>query len=379
MKRLFIIFVLLWLLALPGTVAAQRTSHSISKVVLDAGHGGKDPGALGKRSKEKDITLAIALKTGKLIQENIKDVEVIYTRTSDVFIELFRRAQIANTAKADLFISIHCNAARSASPSGAETFVMGLHKSQENLDVAIKENAAILLEDNYMAVYEGFDPNTPEAYIIFSLYQNAYLEQSLAFSQKVQDQFSRRVKLADRGVKQAGFQVLYKTAMPGVLIETGFISNPTDEALLMSTEGQNFIASAIFHAFKSYKESVEKAGQVQQLAKVPPPVKEKTPENMLSDPARAPTGDVLFRVQFLTSPTDVPLNAPEFKNIRTLKRYLHEGMYKYTSGNERSLSLAVKLKDEMVKKGYKDAFVIAFLNEQRIGIDEAVKIRQQKK
>ena len=372
MKRTVLFFGIAMLLLSSFEVSGQRHQHSIKKVVIDPGHGGKDPGAVGRKSKEKDIVLAIALKVGRYIEENHKDVQVIYTRKSDVFIELFRRAQIANESNADLFISLHCNASKSASAYGSETFVMGLHKSNENLEVAKKENAAILLEDNYKVVYEGFDPNSPEAHVVFTLYQNAYLEQSLGFSMLVQDQLRNRAKRHDRGVKQAGFLVLYKIAMPGVLIETGFISNANEEEYLASEQGQVFIASAIYRAFKEYKQNVEKAGYVQELAKVNEPVVEqKTEEPELN-------GNISFRVQFAASKENLPLNDPGFKSLSKIKKYLHQGMYKYTSGDETSLEAALKHKEYVVKKGFKDAFVVAFINEERIAIDKAVEILQKR-
>lgn len=255
LKRCLPIFILLSLAFIcPQKAEAQK----VRKVVIDAGHGGHDPGAVGRASKEKDITLSIALKTGKYIEENLADVQVVYTRKTDVFVELYKRAKIANEAKADLFISIHCNANKSSSPYGAETYVMGLHRSEANLAVAQLENAAILLEEDYHVQYDGFDPNSPEGNIFFSMLQNAYLDQSLSLASNVQRHFKDRVNLFDRGVKQAGFLVLYKTTMPSVLIETGFISNQKEEKLLASEEGQNYIASAIFRAIKDYKKSVEK-------------------------------------------------------------------------------------------------------------------------
>jgi N-acetylmuramoyl-L-alanine amidase len=368
-KRILLFFGIVLLILFSTDLKAQRHHHSIRKVVLDPGHGGRDPGAVGRKSKEKDIVLAIALKTGQYIQENMEDVEVIYTRKTDEFVELFRRAEIANESNADLFISIHCNASRSPAPYGAETFVMGLHRSQENLEVAKKENAAILLEEDYEITYGGFDPNSPEAHVVFSLYQNAYLEQSLEFSRLVQDQFRERVKLNDRGVKQAGFLVLYKIAMPGVLVETGFLSNSKEEEFLMSEQGQTYIASAIYRAFREYKENVEKAGYVQELARVPDSY---TPEPALK-------GNISFRVQFAASSEDLPLNSPNFLNIPQVLKYHHQGLYKYTSGNEPSLENAVRHKDALVKKGYKDAFVVAFKGEERIAIDKAVELIQQQR
>ncbi len=373
MKRTVLFFGIVLLILPFAEVSGQRHRHSISKVVIDPGHGGRDPGAVGKRSMEKDIVLAIALKTGKYIEENLPDVEVIYTRKTDEFVELFRRAEIANESNADLFISIHCNASRSPNPYGAETFVMGLHRSQENLEVAKKENAAILLEEDYEITYGGFDPNSPEAHIVFSLYQNAYLEQSLEFSRLVQDQFRERARRNDRGVKQAGFLVLYKIAMPGVLIETGFLSNPQEEQYLMTEQGQSHLASAIFRAFREYKENVEKAGYVQQLAHA------GNPSGHHHGEASLPEGQISFRVQFAASSEDVPLNSQGFQALNQVKKYFHQGLFKYTSGDEVTLEAALKHRDAVVKKGFRDAFVVAFYNEERIDINKAVDIIQQRR
>ncbi len=236
---------------------SQNGTYHVKTIVIDPGHGGKDPGAIGKKSKEKDITLAIALKTGNYIKKNIKGVKVIYTRTKDEFVPLYKRAEIANKNNADLFISIHVNSAPNKKAYGTETYIMGLHKSEDNLQVAIKENSAALLEDNYKQNYEGIDPKSPETYIIMTLYQNAYRDYSLKFARFVQDQFRLRAKRRDLGVKQAGFLVLWKTTMPAVLIEVGFISNPKEELYLNTDYGQSIIASAIYRAVKDYIKFVE--------------------------------------------------------------------------------------------------------------------------
>ncbi len=237
-------------------VPGKKTGYKLRTVVIDAGHGGHDTGCLGSDSREKEVALRIALKLGKLIEANCPDVKVIYTRKTDVFIPLIERANIANRAKADLFICIHLNSGPK-SAYGAETFVMGLHKSDDNLNVAKRENAAILLEDNYQKNYDGFDPNSPEANIIFSLYQNQFITQSLSFAAKIQNQFKDNSKRYSRGVKQAGFLVLYKTAMPSVLIENGFLTNDNDQRFLSSDAGQASMASSIYRAFKSYKSELE--------------------------------------------------------------------------------------------------------------------------
>ena len=233
-----------------------KSGYKLRTIVIDAGHGGHDPGCLGSDSREKEVALKIALKLGKLIETNCPDVRVIYTRKTDEFIPLIERANIANRAKADLFICIHLNSGPKAA-YGVETFVMGLHKTDDNLNVAKRENAAILLEDNYQKNYDGFDPNSAEANIIFSLYQNQFMQQSLSFAAKIQSQFKNNSKRFVRGVKQAGFLVLYKTSMPSVLIENGFLTNENDQRFLISDAGQASMASSIYRAFKSYKSELE--------------------------------------------------------------------------------------------------------------------------
>jgi N-acetylmuramoyl-L-alanine amidase len=229
-----------------------RKGDGLKTVVIDAGHGGHDSGCHGAAAYEKHVALSISLKLGKLIEQYFPDVKVIYTRKTDVFVELYRRAQIANENKADLFICIHCNSGPKTA-YGTETFVMGLHKSDDNLNVAKRENAVILQEDNYQRQYDGFDPNSAEANIIFSLYQNAFLDQSLYFAGSVQDELTGFAKRHNRGVKQAGFLVLFKTTMPSVLIETGFLTHGDEERYLKSEAGQDQIAEGILRAFKNYK------------------------------------------------------------------------------------------------------------------------------
>lgn len=379
----------LFLVLLSMAVCGQK----VNTVVIDAGHGGHDTGALGKNSREKDITLAIAIQLRDYIRQNMPETKVIMTRDKDVFVELYRRAKIANENNADLFISIHCNSTKSPIVLGTETFVMGLHKSDANLAVAKTENAAILLEDDYVSRYDGFDPNSAEGNIFFSMMQNAFLNNSLDFAGRVQANFRERVKMYDRGVKQAGFLVLYKTAMPGVLIECGFLSNTADERFLLSGKGQAQIAYAIYRSLLEYKGGTEKQELVKnetvdssasvataESPEIKPVTNNKEtvapeqvkPVGQVSKPVAA--SGVRYRVQFALSPTEKPLNSPEFKRLDKVSYYKHNGVYKYTTGDEPTLEDAVKLRQLIVEKGFKDAFVVPFLNEKRITIEEAKRL-----
>jgi N-acetylmuramoyl-L-alanine amidase len=370
----------------------------VRKVVIDPGHGGRDPGAIGAQVKEKDIVLAISLKVGDYIKQNFDDVEVIYTRTTDEFIELHRRAQIANENKADLFISIHCNASRSKRAFGSETFVMGLHRSQDNLEVAKKENASILYEEDYLETYDGYDPNSPESNIIFSMFQNLYLNQSVVMASLVQDQFRDRAGRHDRGVKQAGFLVLYNITMPGILVEAGFLSHAQEEKYLVSEAGQSYIASAIFRAFRDYKKNQDNLA-AQQLSSnngrnssaATPPVQQNTGASTTTttnagnqspgivvqhpSPTQQPAGtEINFRVQFATTTVEKPLSAPEFKGLENISFYIHDGLYKYTVGKEKTIEEAIRVQQNLHQIGFKDAFVVAFKDNVRIPPAEAIRL-----
>jgi N-acetylmuramoyl-L-alanine amidase len=259
MKNIALIFILLGVIFTSFTLLRPPGSD-LDVIVIDAGHGGKDPGCKGDRNKEKQVTLDIALKLGKLLKDSIPDMRVVFTRTSDTFIELSERSRIANSNKADLFVSIHCNANDKTTPYGTETYVMGLHKNDGNLKVSKRENESILLEDNYQKneSYGGFDPTSPVAHIIFSLYQNAYLAQSLKVAENVEKQFQNEQKLKSRGVKQAGFLVLWKTAMPSILVETGFLTNENDRKYLENDSGRAEVAYSLYEAIKVHKSSLEK-------------------------------------------------------------------------------------------------------------------------
>ena len=355
----YIIFLLFLTATAPLQLFSQKGSK-ITSVVIDAGHGGKDPGAIGKRSKEKDIALAIALKTGEYITKYLPDVKVIYTRKDDRFIPLHKRAEIANKNNTDFFISIHCNSNNNTSANGSETYTMGLHKTNANLDVAILENAAILFEDDADEQYGGFDATSVESYIQFSLYQNEYQEQSNLLARYIQEQFKERVGRRDRGVHQAGFLVLWRTAMPGVLVELGFISNPAEEQFLMSEKGQAYMASAIYRAFKKYKTDYELENKVVEKQEKPVVADEKIFDRGLN-----------YRVQFYTSPARLLLSNPRFAGLTDLAVYHHNGLYKYTSGYFSNTQDAAKHLKKVKSMGFSDAFIAAFDNEERISSSEA--------
>jgi N-acetylmuramoyl-L-alanine amidase len=258
-----LILTLALVLALPSATHKPRTTgEKLKTIVIDAGHGGVDPGCNGAGEIwEKTVTLSIALKLGKLIEDSMPDVKVVYTRKTDDFIELWERPNLANKENADLFISIHCNANNNVSASGSETYFMGLHKTNGNLDVSKRENSAIAYESDYQTNdrYEGFDPNSPESHIILTLVQSAFMQQSLKFSQMVETHTVKTSKIKSRGVNQAGFLVLWKTAMPSVLVETGFLTNSTDRTILKSESGQQAIAKGVLHAVMQYKREIEAA------------------------------------------------------------------------------------------------------------------------
>jgi N-acetylmuramoyl-L-alanine amidase len=248
-------FLLFIFCCLPPLCAQKQ--FRVKTIVIDAGHGGKDPGCIGKKSKESQVTLKVALELGNNIKKYMPDVKVLYTRSTDKFVELHDRANFANKNHADLFISIHCNSNPSKNINGTETYAMGLASSEGNLDVAKRENSVILQETDYKEKYGGFDPKSPLGHIFLSNYQSVHLESSLRFADKIENQFKDRVGRKSRGVKQAGFIVLWRTAMPSVLVEIGFLSNAEEEKYLNSEKGQAHIASGLYRAFRDYKEDVE--------------------------------------------------------------------------------------------------------------------------
>lgn len=386
----------------PVTPPAQYT------VVLDAGHGGSDPGNLGTgryKKTEKDVALDVTLLLGKYIEENFPEIKVVYTRKGDTFPTLHKRVEIANSSKADLFISIHCNAAENKAAFGTETFVMGLHKTEESLKAAMRENATIFLEKDYEKTYQGFDPKDPDTYIILSMRENAYLDQSISLAKKVQDQFRVRVGRKDRGVKQAGHYVTSFTNMPAILVELGFLTNSEEEDFLHSDDGKTYMASAIYRAFKEFKEKADgKKGtsnpEVAPIAEPTPakaePVAVKQEEKTtneaskkIEEPAKLQTTveasathptviwkevpkGIKYQVQILSSPKPLNKKSPEFKGLDRVESYIQGGVHKYLAGSTPSFKEAKKMQDYLRSIGFKDAFVVAFENGQRIDLNKAI-------
>lgn len=363
-------------------IGQGNAGEILRKVVIDAGHGGRDPGTIGKKVKEKDITLAIALKLGYYIEKNFPDVEIIYTRKTDKFIPLDERSQIANSSNANLFISIHCNANPSKNPFGAETYVMGLHKSDENLNVAQRENAVITYEEDYSMKYEGYDPGSSESYIIFSLMQNAFLDQSLNLASIIQDEFRLRAHRKDRGVKQAGFLVLWKTSMPSVLVEVGYLSNQKEELYLVSESGQDYLTSAIFRAFREYKQNYDSKSSITAKIEFDQTLNNKVEEKNTSlssnwtddeveDSEQSDAG-IVFRVQITASSKRIPLQSAFFKNLKDIEEVPADEVYKYVTGNKKTYSEIIEYCQE-VRKFFPDAFIVAIKKGKTIPIDIALK------
>ena len=356
-------------------------------VVIDAGHGGHDPGAVGKISKEKDINLKVALKLGNFITQNNKDVKIVYTRNKDVFIPLMRRAEIANNAKADLFISIHTNSvARNNSAKGTSTWTLGLSKSEANLAVAKRENAVILYESDYKSRYAGFNPNSAESYIIFEFMQDRYMEQSVHLASLVQSQFKNRCKRGDRGVHQAEFLVLKETAMPSILVELGFISNPEEERYLNTDNGLTNLANGIYHAFLTYKREHEIRLTGSSQTVIPnekkisnQPTSSKTTTN--DNPTSNNTGDITFKIQLLAASTPIKVGDKQFKGLKNVDYYQEGGMYKYTYGASTDYNKVVQTQ-RSIKDKFNGAFIVAFKDGKKINVNEAIaefKKKQNKK
>ncbi len=372
-KRILLFFLLF--LGLNDFSFSQSTENQIKTIVLDAGHGGKDPGNLGTgryKENEKEIALKVTLMVGKYIAEDFPNVKVLYTRMDDSYPTLRERTDFANDNNADLFISIHCDAFGKSSAHGTSSHVMGLDYSEKNLRVAQKENSVIYLEDNYQENYEGFDPNTPESYIIFSLTQNIYLDQSILIANNVQKQFTERVKRKNRGVKQAPFWVTSRVNMPSVLIELGFLTNPEEEDFLHSENGQIYMASAIFRAFKEYKETVDGLNVVEEDDK-PEDIKEI--ETTEEDDLKEKEFQVVFKIQLGTYLESMK-NSSVFTGIN-VEEMITNGTYKYllVVGNDKKEADKLKLKHRSGK--FPGAFIVAFLDEKQISVKEALDLQNK--
>lgn len=380
---------LIVMLLLPTVTMAQEATKNNFVVILDAGHGGNDAGAIGVKGKEKNINLGVVLKLGKLIEENMPDVTVKYTRKKDVFVGLKERTQYAHKNNGNLFISVHANSISKKNKNrktikGASTYVLGTAKNAKNLEIAQRENSVIMLEDDYTSKYEGFDPNSPESYIIFETMQNAFLEQSISFAALVQNQMVDVANRADRGVRQNGFYVLAYTGMPSVLVELDFICNPTQEKYMLSEKGQNEMAQAIYNAFVTYKASYDGksdaiAAVQQAQAEAADYNEEKhieeesaieehtTPEQQNSDlDTQAPqAGQRIYKVQFMALPKKLSANSKEYKGLSPVEVYYDKGYYKYTYGASLTRE-GIEDDFRQVRKLFKDAFIIVMQDGRRV-------------
>ncbi|MDR1654136.1 MAG: N-acetylmuramoyl-L-alanine amidase [Prevotellaceae bacterium] len=387
--RIFSIFILCVISISFSNIYAQK---KIFTVVIDAGHGAHDSGAVGSFAKEKNINLAVSLELGKMIAENFTDVAVVYTRKKDIFIPLQGRADIANSNNADLFISIHTNSNTSSKPYGAETYTLGLAKTKANTEVARRENSVILLESDYKTKYKGFDPHSVDSYIMFEFMQDKFIDQSIEFASAVQQQFGKNHRY-NRGVRQAGFWVLHATAAPAVLIELGFISNRSEEQFLASKAGQKQLATSIYNAFATYKYNFDKRSGI-PTAKDPKLIEVKTDtltaskynpdsarnksgiENTKQQTAQKNTSNTnlpIFKVQILASRKKLSTDNAAFGGLKNVDYYEENQWYKYTVGNTADYAEIQEIHTQTTKKHF-DAFIIAFINGEKISVIDALKI-----
>ena len=369
-RIVILLFAFLFVSSRLNSQSASPERPTIKTIVIDAGHGGKDPGCHGASANEKTVCLSIALKLGDMIKKKYPDIKVVYTRDKDVFVELDERANIANKAKADLFICIHAN---SASPTayGAETYVLGLHRTESQQKVAERENSTIYLEADKGEKYKEFDLS-PDAIIARQIQLSVFLDQSISFADKLQKEFSKLGRY-NRGVKQAGFLVLYKTTMPSVLIETGFLTNPSEEKFLGDTIGQRKMASSMLSAFEKYKNELEGIDG-KTVAFNPEGTTMKTEENQVPSEEK---DKVIFRVQIETSETKVATTSSKFKGLKVFE-YRQDNLYKYTVGSfPQDFAAANRYKAEMREQGFQHAFVVAFVNGERINLEKAINLAQK--
>jgi len=438
-KHLSALFLLVFSLLLSSFSASEYSDKTNDPfvVVLDAGHGGHDPGNLGNGYLEKNIALNIVLKVGEILGTN-KDIKVIYTRKDDTFIDLFVRGEVANKANADLFVSVHCDS-HSSDAHGAGTFVLGLHANKQNFEIAKKENSVIYLEDNYETRYANYDINSPESVIGLTIMQEEFLDQSIALAKIIQDNFSKKLKRTDRKVKQAGFIVLHQTFMPSVLVETGFLTNKDEGAYLNSKKGQSEMGTAIANAILDYKvqtqnnvapsfnepepieanandtvvASIEKAEEINEAAdektdgvvvkeETPTAIKEESevvvelPEIKPDAPAVVKPAenvvekkeevvpdekvieenkkkDIIFKVQLMASGKNLPLTSENFNGLGRLSKEPYKNLFRYLYGETGSYREAEMMKSNAAIKGYPTAYIVAYKNGERISVPEALK------
>ena len=339
-------------------------------VVIDAGHGGDDPGAIGRAAREKTLNLNAALQLGGMIKEAYPEVDVIYTRSTDVFIPLRTRADIANKNKADLFISIHTNASDNRSASGAETFILGTERMEDNLDIAMRENSVIKLESDYQSSYEGFDPNSIDSYIMFDLMQSDYMNQSLQFATLVQRQFVDSLHRGDRGVRQAAFLVLLRTACPSVLVEMGFISNRDEERFLVSDAGMTGISRSIFRAFSQfYRPGKAVPALASDSVAVP------TTQEQMAEVIKQTKEAITYKVQIFSTKSQLKSNDPTFKGLKNCTYKKDGAWYKYMYGNCKTYAEVKKLQ-ATVKQKFPDCVVVAFKGDEQIPVKRAIELQK---
>ena len=355
-------FLIILLFSFFAINAFSQTTKTFT-LIVDAGHGGHDPGTTGNKKYkkyEKDVALSIALKFGKLVEKNLSDVKVVYTRKTDVFIKLIDRPKIANNNNADLFVSIHCNANNNSAANGSETYVLGVHKNKDNLDVAKKENSVIFLEKDYSLNYEGFDPDDVKSLVALTIGQEEYIENSLVLASLIQSNFKTKTALKSRGingVNQAGFWVLARNSMPSVLVETGFLSNPKDAKYLISSKGQNQIANALFLGFKEYKKYWD--DQTGMEIKV-----DKVVEN---------TNEIEYAIQLMSSTTELSIKDKAFKGLTNISYYKDKSIYKYLYNRSSDYDAVLSSRKVVSGKGFEGSFVVAFKNGERISLRDALK------
>jgi len=369
MKRTLIFVFLIAFLFNYQSIFAQKKEFI---VVLDAGHGGKDPGKVNQNHvKEKDIALKIVLQVGEILERE-KNIKVVYTRKTDVFVELMERGRIANKADADLFVSIHCNAHNSQA-SGAETWVLGTHVNRQNFEVAKAENSVILLEDNYEVKYKGFNPNSPDSVIGLTLMQEEYLDQSIQLASIIQDGFTKNLKRVDRGVKQAGFVVLHQTAMPSVLIETGFLTNSDEGSYLNSEIGQDKFSKSISSDILKYIQQLTLNTVVgNNIAKNENNPVSKTNTDIANNSSNI-ISKIIFKVQIASGANKIETKSYNFKGLNNIERVQVDGSYKYYLGSTSDYTEIKKMHELAKSKGYSSAFIVAFENGKKIPVEDVIK------